>query len=172
MFSCGVSLAGICLYLTPGLSWVNGGCFVTFNIQFAPRLDGSTASRVLPNSKCGKSVDAGCDSMSAKKKNDQLNKMTHVCSGPLVFSSNQKKISSSHSRSHFFFLHYFSRVSDKFSTFLVWLTHFEALHSAKGSRIFHYTREIFLLAQCLPLLRMMSQAVLSMKKKERLFYGR
>lgn len=67
MFSCGVSFAGICLYLTPGFNLVTGGCFVTFRMQLAPKLQGSTASCVFPSNKCGKSVDAGCDSMSANK---------------------------------------------------------------------------------------------------------
>lgn len=71
MFSCGVSFAGICLYLTPGFNWTNGGCFVTFNIQLAPKFVGSTASLVLPNNKCGKSVEAGCDSMSRKEEKDK-----------------------------------------------------------------------------------------------------
>uniref|UniRef100_A0A2M4DDC6 Putative secreted protein n=2 Tax=Nyssorhynchus TaxID=44543 RepID=A0A2M4DDC6_ANODA len=64
MFWCGVSLAGICLYLRPGFSWPVGCWQVTLSTQFAPTVAGSIASRPLPSSRCGNSSDAGCDSMS------------------------------------------------------------------------------------------------------------
>lgn len=67
MFWCGVSLAGICLYLTPGLFCVVGGWQVTLRTQLAPTVDGSIASRPLPSRRCGKTGDAGCVSISVDK---------------------------------------------------------------------------------------------------------
>ncbi len=67
IFWWGVSLAGICLYLSPDLICVAGDWQVTFNTQFAPTLVGSMASRPLPKSRWGKSADAGCVSISAIK---------------------------------------------------------------------------------------------------------
>lgn len=66
MFWCGVSLAGICLYLTPGLFCVVDGWQVTLRTQLAPTLDGSVASRPLPSSRWGNTGDAGCVSISEK----------------------------------------------------------------------------------------------------------
>lgn len=75
MFWCGVSLAGICRYLTPFLVCVAGGWQVTFRTQLAPTLEGSMASLPLPSSRWGKSGEAGCVSMSVKneKRNARLN---------------------------------------------------------------------------------------------------
>lgn len=66
MFWCGVSLAGICLYLTPGLNCVVDGWQVTLRTKFAPTLGGSMASCPLPRRRCGKRWDAGCVSISAE----------------------------------------------------------------------------------------------------------
>lgn len=52
-----------------------------FNTNFAPILSGSIASRVLPSSKCGKTNDAGCDSISGisivTKKEKEKRKKKH-----------------------------------------------------------------------------------------------
>lgn len=72
MFWCGVSLAGICLYRTPGLFWVVDGWQVTLRTQLAPTLDGSMASRPLPSSRWGKTGDAGCVSISGRELCERL----------------------------------------------------------------------------------------------------
>lgn len=68
MFWCGVSLAGICLYFTPGLNCVVDGWQVTLRTKFAPTLGGSIASWPLPSRRCGKRWDAGCVSISAMER--------------------------------------------------------------------------------------------------------
>lgn len=67
IFWWGVSLAGICIYFRP-CRWLSLGLWqVTFNTQLAPTLLGSSASRPLPNSRCGNTGEAGCVSISAKE---------------------------------------------------------------------------------------------------------
>lgn len=53
------------MYFTPGFTWLLTGWHVTLRTQFAPTVDGSTASRPLPSRRCGNTGDAGCVSISA-----------------------------------------------------------------------------------------------------------
>ena len=72
-FWCPLSVAGICLYVIPQVSWYPASCGVTLRTQVVPRScrqDKSAAFLLLPRYKKGKTREAGCESMSARAGHD------------------------------------------------------------------------------------------------------
>lgn len=72
-FWCPLSVAGICLYVIPQVSWWPVSCGVTLRTQVVPRScrqDKSAAFLLLPRYKKGKTREAGCESMSARAGQD------------------------------------------------------------------------------------------------------